>query len=110
MTRMKRSLLVLSMPGVGASGLGQDGRPPIPSAQMTDAQKKAAEAINAGRHHGVIGPDIPLMRSPKLLQQVYEMGGYLRFESPFKRRLPGLGTLIAARHCTQPVECNTHYP
>jgi 4-carboxymuconolactone decarboxylase len=84
--------------------------PPIPPAQLTDAQKKAAEAMNAGRHNGVIGPYIPLMRSPKLLQQVYEMGGYLRFESPFKGRLTELVTLIAARHWTQQFEWNAHYP
>jgi 4-carboxymuconolactone decarboxylase len=110
MTPMKPSLLFLSISCVCASAFAQDRMPPIPAAHMTDAQKKAAEAMNAGRHSGVIGPYIPLMRSPKLLQQVYEMGGYLRFESPFKGRLTELVTLIAARHWTQQFEWNAHYP
>jgi 4-carboxymuconolactone decarboxylase len=84
--------------------------PPIPTEKMTDAQKKAAAAMNAGRHNGLIGPYIPLLRSPKLLQNVYDMGGYLRYEGPLKGRLTELVTLIAARHWTQQFEWNAHYP
>src|SRR5258706_12417246 len=84
--------------------------PPIAPEKLTEAQKKVVEAMNVGRHSGVIGPYIPLLRSPKLLQQVYDMGGYLRFEGPFKGKLTELVTLIAARHWTQQFEWNAHYP
>lgn len=88
----------------------QDRMPPIPAGKMTPEQKKAAAELTAGRHHGIIGPYIPLMRSPKLLTTVYEMGGYLRVEGPLKGRLTELVTLMAARHWTQQFEWNAHEP
>jgi 4-carboxymuconolactone decarboxylase len=107
MTPMKPTLVFLYL---SCMCLAQDRMPPIPTEEMTDAQKKAAAAMNAGRHNGLIGPYIPLLRSPKLLQNVYDMGGYLRYEGPLKGRLTELVTLIAARHWTQQFEWNAHYP
>jgi 4-carboxymuconolactone decarboxylase len=66
--------------------------------------------MNAGRHNGLIGPYIRCCAVPKLLQNVYDMGGYLRYEGPLKGRLTELVTLIAARHWTQQFEWNAHYP
>lgn len=93
-----------------AVAAAQDRMPPLPQEKMTDTQKNATADLMAGRHNGVIGPYISLMRSPTLLRHVYEMGGYLRFEGPMKGRLTELVTLLAARHWTQQFEFNAHQP
>lgn len=98
-------LLSLCFPAIA-----QDRMPPIPKDKLTEVQRKAVEDLTAGRHGGVIGPYIPLLRSPKLLNLVYAMGGYLRFETALGPRLTEMAILLASRNWTQQFEWNAHEP
>lgn len=84
--------------------------PMIPREQMTDTQRAAAEALIAGPRKAVIGPFIPLLRSPGLLATMQRVGEYLRFHSPLSRRAAEFATLVVARQWTQHFEWHVHVP
>ena len=44
--------------------------PPLGEDQLTEAQKKAAAEVTAGPRGGVIGPFIPLLRSPEFMSRL----------------------------------------
>src|SRR5215831_11189147 len=79
----------------------QDRMPPIAADQLTDAQKKAADAFAQGRGYAVRGPFVPLMRSPEVMWRAKAMGDYLRFKSTLGPRLNEMVILITAREWTQ---------
>ena len=87
-----------------------DRYPPIPEADWTDEQRIAAAAILAGPRGAVVGPFVPLLRSPELMDRVQEVGAYLRYRSAIGRRLTELAVLATARHWDQPVEWAIHAP
>lgn len=101
-TRIVLSLVALC--GVAA----QDRMPPIPSDRMTEAQKKAADELIAGRRGAIFGPFIPLLRSPEFMSRLQKMGEYLRFESALGAKLNELVILVTARHWTQQFEFDAH--
>ena len=73
-------------------------RLPLPAdADMTPAQREAAQALIAGPRKGVYGPFLPLLRSPALLDRVARTGEYLRFESALDARVRELVTCAVAR-------------
>jgi len=98
------SLLCLTTAGA------QDRMPPIPKDKMTEAQKKAADELVSGRRGAVIGPFIPLMRSPEFMSRLQKTGEYLRFENAIGPRLSELVILLTARLWTQQFEFNAHQP
>ena len=51
-----------------------DRMPPLPLDRMDPAQRAAAEALIAGPRKAVIGPFIPLLRSPELLRRLRGVG------------------------------------
>jgi 4-carboxymuconolactone decarboxylase len=119
--RKQRSLQLLRIYSwlfVLAAGLGllgvpaftQDRLPPIPADKMTEAQKKAAEEFVAGRGTPVVGPFIPLLRSPEVMLRAKAMGDYLRFRSVLPPRLSEFAILITARQWTQQFEWGVHAP
>ena len=86
-------------------------RLPMPvSAEMTPAQRAAADALIAGPRKGVYGPFLPLLRSPELLDRVAKVGEYLRFESVLDARIREFTTCVAARHVTNQFEWLMHAP
>lgn len=85
-----------------------DRLPPLPYAQLDDAQRAAADALIAGPRKAVKGPFIPLLRSPVLLDRVQRVGEYLRFDSALPRRLNEFATLMVARATTQQFEWAVH--
>jgi len=87
----------------------QDRMPPIAADQLTDAQKKAADAFAQGRGYAVRGPFVPLMRSPEVMLRAKAMGDYLRFKSTLGPRLNEMVILITAREWTQQYEWHAHY-
>jgi 4-carboxymuconolactone decarboxylase len=98
---------------LGAIGLpvrAQDRMPPIPADKMTEAQKKAAEEFVAGRGTPVVGPFIPMLRSPEVMLRAKAMGDYLRFRSVLPPRLSEFAILITARQWTQTYEWAIHAP
>ena len=98
-------LAVLDVPAIA-----QDRLPPIPADKMTEAQKKAAEEFIAGRGTPVVGPFIPLLRSPEVMLRAKAMGDYLRFRSVLPPRLSEFAILITARQWTQQFEWGVHAP
>jgi 4-carboxymuconolactone decarboxylase len=92
------------------SAFAQDRMPPIPTSKMTDAQKKVAEELIAGRRGALVGPFIPLLRSPEFMSRLQKMGDYLRYDSSLGPKLNEFVILLTARQWTQQFEWNTHYP
>jgi 4-carboxymuconolactone decarboxylase len=88
----------------------QDRMPPIPAAQMTEAQRKAVAEFVAARHADISGPFVPLLRSPEVMTRARAMGDYLRFTSVLPPRLSEFVILVTARHWTQQYEWSIHHP
>lgn len=82
--------------------------PPIPEAQMTDVQKKVVADIVAGPRKHLVGPFIPLLRSPDFMGRLQKTGEYLRYNSAFEPRLSELAILITARLWSQNFEWYAH--
>ena len=95
--------------GIG-SAAAQDRMPPIPADKMTEAQKKAAAEIIAGPRGQLVGPFIPLLRSPEFMSRLQKTGEYLRYNSKLGSRLNEFVILVTARLWTQQFEWNTHEP
>ncbi len=103
------SLLGLSLPAGAAAAEGlQDRMPPIPADKMTDAQNKAAAEILSGPRKAVVGPFIPLLRSPELMSRLQKVGEYLRFNTKLGPNVSEFVILQMARHLTQQFEWDSH--
>jgi len=86
-------------------------RLPLPRLEdMTVIQRAAADALIAGPRKGVFGPFVPLLRSPKLLERVAQVGEYLRFDSVLPPRIREFATCVAARHVSNQFEWRMHAP
>ena len=94
----------------GYSHAGSE-RLPLPSeADMTPAQRAAAQSLIDSPRKGVYGPFLPLLRSPALLERAAKMGEYLRFESVLDARVRELVTCAVARHVSNQFEWTMHAP
>ncbi len=109
------SLLGLGLPaaaaaaaGAAAADMAPDRMPPIPMDQMTDAQKKAAEELTSGPRKTLVGPFIPLLRSPELMSRLQKMGAYLRFNTKLGPNISEFIILLTARRWTQQFEWDSH--
>jgi 4-carboxymuconolactone decarboxylase len=87
-----------------------DRMPPLSFADMTAAQRKAADELTAGPRKGVKGPFVPLLRAPELMDRLQKVGEYLRFHSSLEARLSEFVMLIIAREWTQQFEWGIHVP
>lgn len=84
--------------------------PAIPESQMTDVQKRVVADIKAGPRKHLVGPFIPLLRSPDFMDRLQKTGEYLRYNSAFEPRLSEMAILITARLWTQNFEWYAHEP
>jgi 4-carboxymuconolactone decarboxylase len=84
--------------------------PLIPQDKMTDVQKQVVADIVAGPRGHLVGPFIPLLRSPDFMGRLQKTGEYLRFNSAYEPRLSELAILITARLWTQNFEWYAHRP
>ena len=84
--------------------------PPMEMQAMNEAQRQAAEALIAGPRKAVVGPFIPLLRSPDLLDRMQRVGEYLRFKNAVPQKLVELTILITARHVDNAFEWILHQP
>ncbi len=82
--------------------------PPIATDKMTEAQKTAAADIVAGPRGHLVGPFIPLLRSPEFMNRLQKTGEYLRFNSAVEPRLSEMAILITARLWSQSFEWHHH--
>ena len=101
-------LSLASLVAIGSPAMAQDRMPEIPPGKMTEAQKKAADEFVAGRGTPVVGPFVPLLRSPEVMLRAKAMGDYLRFKSVLPPRLSEFAILITARQWTQQFEWGVH--
>jgi 4-carboxymuconolactone decarboxylase len=83
---------------------------PLESAQMNDAQRQVAGAIQAGPRKGLRGPFNAWLRSPELAGRLQRVGEYVRFNSVLPPRLNEFAILITARHWTAQFEWYVHHP
>jgi 4-carboxymuconolactone decarboxylase len=77
---------------------------------MTEAQQKAAAELVAGPRGRLIGPFVPLLRSPEFMSRLQKTGEYLRFHSALGARLSEFVILLTARQWTQQFEWFAHHP
>jgi 4-carboxymuconolactone decarboxylase len=103
-------LFIVGLGVIGVPAIAQDRMPEIPPGKMTEEQKKAAEEFVAGRGTPVVGPFVPLLRSPEVMLRAKAMGDYLRFKSVLPPRLSEFAILITARQWTQQFEWGVHAP
>jgi 4-carboxymuconolactone decarboxylase len=85
-----------------------DRMPPIPPEKYTDAQKKAAEEITSGPRKELVGPFIPLLRSPEYMSRLQKVGEYLRYNTKLGSNISEFIILLIARNCTQQFEWYAH--
>lgn len=88
----------------------QDRMPPLEPDQMTEAQQKAQAELVAGPRGRLIGPFVPLLRSPEFMSRLQKTGEYLRFHSALGARLSEFVILLTARQWTQQFEWFAHHP
>lgn len=88
----------------------RDRMPPIPDEELTPAQRAAAQSVVNGPRGALIGPFVPLLRSPELMERVQQLGAYLRYRSAIGTRLTELAILLVAREWDQQVEWAIHAP
>jgi 4-carboxymuconolactone decarboxylase len=100
------ALILFSIAGTVAA---QDRMPPIPDDKLTDAQKKVAAEIIAGPRGKLVGPFIPLLRSPELMSRMQKVGEYVRYQNSLGHKLTEFTILITARRWTQEFEWDSHY-
>ena len=92
------------------------GRPwserlPLPdAAAMSEAQRAAAQTLIDGPRKAVLGPFVPLMQSPALLERVGSLGEHLRFRGTLDARVRELVTCAVARHVGNQFEWVVHAP
>ena len=106
----RTAFAVFALFSVLGSAAAQDRMPPIPTDQMTAAQKKAADELIAGKRGTLSGPFVPLLRSPEFMSRLQKMGEYLRFDSSLGPQLNEFLILVTARQWTQQYEWNAHFP
>ena len=93
-----------------ADAAAQDRMPPIPAAQLTEAQRRGIDEFREARRAELSGPFVPLLRSPELLSRTRALGDYLRFRSALPPRLSEFTILLTARHWAQNYEWDVHAP
>ena len=84
--------------------------PPIPPEKQTDAQKKVVADITAGPRGaaGLIGPFVPLLRSPDFMDRLQKTGEYLRYHNTIGTQLTEFTILVTSREWTQNFEWYSH--
>jgi 4-carboxymuconolactone decarboxylase len=97
---------------VSATGTsaGADRLPPLPDARMTPEQLEAVREISAGPRGGVIGPFVPLLRSPELMTRLQKVGEHLRFGTVLDQAVLELTILVVAQEWGQEFEWGFHRP
>ena len=87
-----------------------DRLPPLAPEAMTDAQKQAVATFEAMRGHRLLGPFIPLSRSPDFLTAASNMGRYLRYDTSLPFKINEFIILMVARAWNNQVEWQIHHP
>ena len=89
--------------------VAQDRMPPIAQDKMTDAQKKSAAEIVSGPRGALVGPFIPLLRSPEFMSRLQKVGEYIRYENSLGHKVTEFAILVTSRQWAQEFEWDSHY-
>jgi 4-carboxymuconolactone decarboxylase len=84
--------------------------PMIPEDKLTDAQRRAVQAVTAGKRAGVRGPFPALLRSPELCEKAAVLGEMMRFNTSLPPRLSEMAILITAYNWRAQYEWYAHAP
>lgn len=84
--------------------------PPLVDDDLDEEQREAQAAILSGPRGALVGPFVPLMRSPELMTRLQLVGEYLRFGSVLDDDLVELVILCVARAWDQDFEFGYHHP
>jgi 4-carboxymuconolactone decarboxylase len=84
--------------------------PMIPEDKLTDAQRRAIQAVTAGKRAGVRGPFPALLRSPELCEKAAVLGEMMRFGTSLPPRLTEMAILITAYNWRAQYEWYAHAP
>lgn len=90
--------------------VSEERLPPLPEAAFTEAQRRTVANIVSGPRGKVIGPFIPLLRSPELADRTQALGAYLRYDSVIPVRLREWAILVTAQCWRQSFEWHVHAP
>jgi len=90
------------------ASMAQERMPEIPANKMTAAQRRAADEFLKGRGKSVMGPFVPLLRSPEVMLCIKALGDYLRFKSPLPPNLRELAILVTVREWSQQFQWYYH--
>ena len=103
--------IIILAPTYAMTVTAQDRMPPIPEAEMTEAQLAAVEEFKTVRNRtSVGGPFVPLLRSPEVMSRARNVGDYARYQTALPTRLSEFVILLTARHWTQQYEWYVHAP
>lgn len=94
----------------GFSPLAQERLPMLAPQAMSAAQRASADELIAGPRKAVLGPFIPLLRSPELMARVGKVGEYLRFDCVLEVRIRELAMCLVARRLSNQFEWLVHAP
>jgi 4-carboxymuconolactone decarboxylase len=77
---------------------------------LNKQQRPLAEEIMRISSVGIIGPYHALLRSPVMVERMFKLLDYLRFNTSVPRKLNEFAILIVARQWTSQVEWCAHHP
>jgi len=95
---------------VNAPDVSADRLPPLADADLTADQREAVQEISAGPRGGLIGPFVPLLRSPELMTRLQKVGEHLRFGTVLSLDILELTILTVAQEWGQEFEWGYHRP
>lgn len=84
--------------------------PVLEQSAMNDAQRAAADALLRGPRKAILGPFIPLLRAPVLMERIGKAGEALRFESTLPDCVRELVICVVARETGNQFEWQMHAP
>lgn len=84
--------------------------PMPPEDKLTEAQRRAVQAVTAGKRAGVRGPFPALLRAPEMCEKVALLGELCRFGTSLPPRLSEMAILITAYNWRAQYEWYAHAP
>jgi 4-carboxymuconolactone decarboxylase len=86
-------------------------RLPIPARDsMSEAQRRAADAIIAGPRKAIFGPFVPLLQRPALMEAIGKTGEVLRFQGCLSDEVREFAICMVARETSNQFEWQMHAP
>jgi 4-carboxymuconolactone decarboxylase len=90
--------------------MSEERLPSLSDAALTDAQRRVMAKMVSGPRGAVVGPFIPLLRSPELADRVQALGEHVRYDSAIPLRLREWAICVTARCWDQAFEWHAHAP